>query len=149
MSGHAVPTSADDRRLSRAIERVAAALGIPVVSAYLFGSRAEGRAHRESDLDLAILLPRDRPAGGRERFELRVALTSALIAELHENSLDLILLEEAPPQLARRIVTEGRRVFCSDPAADRAFVRDVQLRAADLEPFLRRTRAVKLRSLVR
>jgi len=70
MIEHAGPSSPEDRRLSRAIERVAAALGIPVVSAYLFGSRAEGRAHRESDLGLAILLPWDRP-GGREHFELR------------------------------------------------------------------------------
>lgn len=74
---------------------------------------------------------------------------AALTAELHEDALDLIILQEAPPHLARRIVTGGRRVFCSDPDADAAFVRDVQLRAADLEPFLRRTRAVKLRSLRR
>lgn len=56
-----------------------------LVSAYLFGSLAEGRAHRE--------------------------------------------------------------IFCSDAAADHAFVRDVQLRAADLEPFLRRLRRVKLEAL--
>ncbi|HWO71578.1 MAG TPA: hypothetical protein VNP94_12630 [Actinomycetota bacterium] len=69
MIEHAGPSSPEDRRLSRAIERVAAAVGIPW-SAYLFGWRAEGRAHRESDLGLAILLPWDRP-GGREHFELR------------------------------------------------------------------------------
>jgi hypothetical protein len=46
-------------------------------------------------------------------------------------------------------VTTGRRIYCSDPDLDHAFVRDVQLRAADLEPFLRRTRARKLASLAR
>jgi hypothetical protein len=71
------------------------------------------------------------------------------MAELQENALDLIMLQEVPPHLARRIVAGGRRVFCSDPDADAAFARDVQLRVADLEPFLRRTRAVKLRSLRR
>ncbi len=122
---------------------------MPVVSAYLFGSRAEGRAHRDSDLDLAVLLARGRVPGGRELFEVRLSLAAALAAELHEDAFDLVLLQEAPPHLARRIVTGGRRVFCSDPAADAAFVRDVQLRAADREPFLRRTRAIKLRALRR
>jgi hypothetical protein len=35
----------------------------------------------------------------------------------------------------------------AEPAAEHAFRRDVQLRAADLEPFLRRARARKLEVL--
>jgi hypothetical protein len=38
---------------------------------------------------------------------------------------------------------------CFDPEADHTFVRDVQLRAADLEPFLQRVRRVKLEALGR
>lgn len=34
-------------------------------------------------------------------------------------------------------------------APDRAFVRDAQLRAADIEPFLRRTRRLKLAAIRR
>jgi len=147
MGGEDATVAPEDRRVGEAVRRVAEALGLPIVSAYLFGSRAEGRAHRESDLDLAVLLPPGRFGVGRELFEIRLALASALTAELHEDALDLIILQEAPPHLARRIVTEGRRVFCRDPEVDAAFARNVQLRAADLEPFLRRTRAVKLRSL--
>lgn len=139
----------DDRALAEAIERAASRVGVRVVSAYLFGSHAEGRSHRESDLDLGILLPADGPSGARERFEARVKLASALMAELHENALDVVLLRDVPPELARRIVTMGRRVLCADPEADAAFVREVQLRAADLEPFLRRTRAAKLRAILR
>ncbi|HXF73822.1 MAG TPA: nucleotidyltransferase domain-containing protein [Actinomycetota bacterium] len=149
MAGGGTAVALEDRRIAEAVARCAEALGVPIVSAYLFGSRAEGRAHRESDLDLAVLLPPGRYAPGKELFEIRVALASALMAELHEDALDLILLQEAPPHLARRIVTGGRRVFCADPDADAAFARDVQLRAADLEPFLRRTRAVKLGTLRR
>jgi hypothetical protein len=54
-----------------------------------------------------------------------------------------------PPHLGRRIVTTGRRLACADPAADHAYVRDMQLRAADVEPFLRRTRRIKLEALRR
>ena len=69
-------------------------------------------------------------------------LSAALAA-----TVDLVVLNDAPPLLARRIVTSGRRLFCSDPEADHGFVRDVQLRAADLAPFLRRTRRLKLAAL--
>lgn len=50
-------------------------------------------------------------------------------------------------RLARAIVTRGRRFFCADCEADHAFVRDAQLRAADLDPFLRRRRKIKLSAL--
>jgi hypothetical protein len=61
----------------------------------------------------------------------------------------VVVLNDAPPLLGRRIVIKGRRVFCADAEADHAFVRDVQLRAADLEPFLRRMGQLKLDALRR
>ena len=120
-----------------------------VVSAYLFGSHASGSAHRESDVDVGILVDRRLYPSARDRFEARVSLGSALIAALHENDVDVIILNDAPPVFARRVVTKGTRVFSADEEADRIFVRDVQLRAADLEPFLRRYRKKKLEALAR
>jgi hypothetical protein len=61
----------------------------------------------------------------------------------------VVILDDAPPHFARRIVLCGVRVFCDDRERDHAFVRDVQLRAADLEPFLRRTRRTKLEAIRR
>jgi hypothetical protein len=49
----------------------------------------------------------------------------------------------------RAIVTKGLRVFVRDAEADHAYVRDVQLRAADLAPWLRRLRRRKLEALRR
>jgi predicted nucleotidyltransferase len=118
-----------------------------VLAAYLFGSRAEQRAHRQSDVDVGVLLDRRRYPTRRERFEAGVRLASELIHALRSNELDVVVLNDAPPELGRHIVTRGRRVFCSDPAADHDYVRDVQLRAADLAPFLRRMRRIKLGSL--
>jgi uncharacterized protein len=113
---------------------------LPVVSAYLFGSEARGTAHRDSDVDVAVLL---RPEAGHDRaraFDLRVTITSQLIAALHRNQVDVVVLQQVPPLLARAIVIGGRRVFCRDAEADRRFVRDTQLRAADLEPFVQKGR---------
>lgn len=120
-----------------------------VVSAYLFGSHAAGRAHRESDVDVGVLLDRDRYPDRRDRFDVRVRLGSELIDTLDTNEVDVVVLNDAPPLLGRRIVVEGRRVFRGDAEADHAYVRDVQLRAADLRPFLERTRRLKLEALRR
>jgi predicted nucleotidyltransferase len=115
-----------------------------VVSAFLFGSVAEGRSHRESDIDVGVLLSRDVYATERERFDAGVRLSSEIVGTLGKNAIDVVVLNDAPPHLARRIVTSGRRVFSAAPEVERDFVRDTQLRAADLEPFLRRTRRLKL-----
>jgi len=111
-----------------------------VVLAYLFGSEAEHRTHRESDVDVAVLLDRGLLPTARDRFDYRVRLTSELIAVLHRNEIDVVILNDAPPLLGRRIVTDGQKVFGRHPAAEHAFVRDVQLRAADVAPFVERGR---------
>jgi len=120
-----------------------------LVSAYLFGSYSEARAHRESDVDVAVLLDRRVFGTRRERFEERLRLIGAVGSALGRNDVDLVILNDAPPELGARIVTRGVRLFCSDADADHAFVRDVQLRAADLAPFLRRMRGIKLEALKR
>ena len=44
-----------------------------VISAYVFGSHAEGRTHRESDVDVAVLLDRARYPDEASRFDARCA----------------------------------------------------------------------------
>jgi predicted nucleotidyltransferase len=119
-----------------------------VTSAYLFGSHAAGRAHRESDVDVGVLLSWERYPNRDERFEARVRLGSELIHALRENEVDVVVLNDAPPLFARRIVWAGIRAYVADPDVDRDFVRDVQLRAADVEPFLRRMRRRKLEAML-
>ena len=41
-------------------------------------------------------------------------------------------VDDVPPELGRHVVTTGRRLYVDDREADHAFVRDVQLRAADV-----------------
>jgi predicted nucleotidyltransferase len=131
------------KSITEAVERLlSTSAGTEVVSVYLFGSRIEGREHRESDVDLAIRLT---PHLSREeRFEMRLRLTSELIAALHCNEIHVVVLNDAPPLFARRIALEGKRIYCADAEADHAFRRDIQLRAADLEPFIERGRRALL-----
>jgi uncharacterized protein len=118
-----------------------------LVAVYLFGSQAEGRAHRESDVDVAILLAPATCPSERDRFALRVALGSDLMQALSTNLVDVVILNDAPPLFGRRIVTEGRCVFETDKERHQEFVRNVQLRAADFEPFFRRMQRLKLEAL--
>lgn len=134
---------------SRLTQRLGADPSNGIVAAYLFGSVAEGHPHSESDVDLGVLLDRRRFPGARERFDRRLELLSRLSGAALDRRIDLVILNDAPPQFARRIVTSGRRFLCADAEVERAFVRDVQLRAADLEPFLRRMRRIKLESMER
>ena len=120
-----------------------------VQAAWLFGSHRDGRSHRDSDVDLAVLLEHGRYPDARARFEARVAMTADIVALLHRNEIDLVVLNDAPPRFARHIVLDGRRVHCSDPKAEHAFRRDIQLRAADIGPFLDRMRRIKLEALSR
>jgi predicted nucleotidyltransferase len=120
-----------------------------LVSAYVFGSHVTGRVHRESDVDVAVLLNRGAFPTSHSRFETRLALSSALAREVGTEAVDLVVLNDAPPHLVRHIMSDGTRVFCADLEADHAARRLALQRAADLEPFLRRTRRVKLRAIAR
>jgi predicted nucleotidyltransferase len=133
-------------RLTRAL---AGPRGAGVASAYLFGSHAEGRPHRESDVDVGVLFDRRALPNARDRFEAALRLSAGLQAALGTRLVDLVVLNDAPPGLGRAIVSRGRRLICSEEGADHAFIRDVQLRAADVEPFLRRARRHKLEALAR
>ena len=139
---------ADSRTLEGALrEHFHRAGPAGVASVYLYGSAARGRMHAESDVDVAVLVDRDCFPSREQRSGERVRLTAELIHVLGNNDVDLVVLNDLPPGLGRHAVTEGIRVYLADPDADHAFCRDVQLRAADLDPFLRRMRLIKLRAL--
>ena len=108
-----------------------------VASAYLFGSHSEARSHRESDLDVAVLLDRRVFGTNRERFEERLRLIGAVGSALGRNDVDLVILNEAPPDLGARIVAGGLRVFCSNgrrtaPSSETfSFARPIRRRSSE------------------
>lgn len=120
-----------------------------VVALYLFGSVAQDTTHHDSDVDVGILIDREAAPSHTDRSEVRVRLGSDLIAVTGRNEVDVVLLNDAPPLFARAIVTGGKRLLCQDEEADRRFVRDTLLRAADLDPWLRRMQRIKVEALGR
>lgn len=106
-----------------------------VLSLYLYADGGDVGSQRDSDLDVAVLLDPEEFPDRKSRSQLRLTLTSDLIHALRDNHVDLVILNDAPPTLGKKIVTGWPRIFCADPETDHAFVRDVQLQAADMELF--------------
>ncbi|GEM_PF-477399 len=141
------PTSAAYRARAAAYFEDQAPAGI--VAAYLHGSTARNMRHKESDVDIGVLADRETHPNQTQRLELRVRLASELIAALGTNAVDVVVLNDVPPGLAARVVLDGRLLMMSDAEKVHAFTRDVQLRRADLAPFLRRTNRLKREALAR
>jgi predicted nucleotidyltransferase len=82
------------------------------VVAYLFGSTAGGTAHHLSDIDVALLLPRDTDRETAMEMRLRVA---AGLEVLSGRSVDVIVLNQAPPLLRFQVIQQGQVLVDRDP----------------------------------
>lgn len=118
-----------------------------IVSVYLFGSRARGTQHRDSDIDVAVLFDREALPARGDRSRAALELSNELIALTHCNAVDVVVLNDATPELARQATEDGVRAHCNNEEMDRRFRLLMQLRYIDLAPFLRRTRRIKVDAL--
>ena len=106
-----------------------------LLSMYLYAGGGDAGTLRESDLDIAVLLDPDHFPDRRSRSQFRLKLASDLIHALRDNRLDLVILNDSPASLGKKVVTGWPRIFCTNSEADHSFVRDIQLQAADMELF--------------
>lgn len=83
-----------------------------IIAFYLFGSYAAGRATPQSDIDLAILFDK---SFERERYlPERLRLMGELSIVLETDRVELVVLNEAPPALAYRVIKDGELLFARD-----------------------------------
>ena len=83
-----------------------------VLEAYLFGSAAGGSAQAHSDVDVAVYLREPRPPASA--FGHAADLTAALMRALGTSRVDVVILNDAPPLLYRRVLRDGVRVLARD-----------------------------------
>lgn len=107
-----------------------------VASVYLFGSRAKGIQHPQSDFDIGVLL--SNPA------LLMKESTQNLYQDLYEIlsdfyktmvDIDIVFLQETTGQLRYHVVKEGKILFDIEPKIRRRFEDNTILEHADFEPY--------------
>lgn len=86
---------------------------VRIAYALVFGSHARGKASAESDLDVAIGLA----DGARGLSPLELGGLVSRLEQVTAQTVDMVLLEEAPPGLAYRVFRDGRAVFVRDREA--------------------------------
>ena len=86
-----------------------------VLDAYLFGSVARGDTHGESDVDVAVWI--DESVDCEEGYGLDSDLAADLMAGLHRNDVDVVLLNSVGPVLYHRVLRDGVRVLSRDSRA--------------------------------
>ena len=118
----------------------AALLEHPVVlEAYLFGSAARGEAGPESDIDIAVYLD---PGVEEPPMGHAAVLTTALMAALHQDNIDLVTLNTAPPLLYHRVLRDGIRLVARDVRATITREGRALSRYCDYLPHLRKIDSV-------
>jgi uncharacterized protein len=85
---------------------------------YLFGTFGTEMEQRDSDLDLALLLP---PAEARNEKILAFSSCRDDLETLTRRSVDLINLREANTVLQNEIISEGRLIYTADEVKTDAF----------------------------
>ena len=80
--------------------------------AYLFGSVAEGKEGKLSDVDLAVFL--DESLSKLERFRLQLKLISELTSILKTDRIDLVIMNDAPLTLNYEIIKANHPLLVRD-----------------------------------
>ena len=107
-----------------------------IQAAYIFGSVAHGRTHPDSDIDIAVLL--GRPIPDARAVNYRLGLARDLGVALGRNDVQLVILNQAPPLLAHRVLSQGTLVFERSRSARVRFQVQTASRYADHVPALER-----------
>lgn len=110
-----------------------------IAAVYLFGSTAAGTAGADSDVDVAVLFdtPPARTLNG-PRFTIEGELETAL-----RRRVDLVVLNEAPADLAIRVMRYGRLLYDGNRSKRIAFEVRTRSIAFDMEPMLTQYRAAR------
>lgn len=117
--------------------------GTRVFLAYAHGSRVQGVARSDSDLDIGYYLDSGRspPLSIAEEMRLADRLSCRLGVEV-----DLRNLGAAPLEWRARVLEQGFRLYCADEPARVTVERELMVRWFDERPRLERIHAERLRS---
>ena len=130
MSGNTIP-QVDGQDLVDVLRSAAEAElpAMPVVFAYLYGSRAGGNARPDSDVDVGVLLDPDVAAS--ESLASRVA--DALTARSRVGGIEVTVLNDAPIRFLGRVLRSRVVLYSRDEPARVEFESRIGRMADDVE----------------
>jgi predicted nucleotidyltransferase len=121
---------------SREIAEKLESLDDRLIAAYLFGSVARGTDHRDSDIDIGVLL---RSVPPEQLNSLRFLMEGEL-ERVVGRRCQVVILNNAPPDLVHRVLRDGHLLVDRDRAARIAFEVRSRNEYFDLLPILNRYR---------
>ena len=112
-----------------------------IQEAYLFGSRATGRAQAHSDIDVAVYV--DLGLADESGYGYASSLAADLMSAAGSSDVDVVILNQAPPVLYHRVLRDGRRILTRDPLATAAREGYALSRYCDYVPQLAKIEAAR------
>ena len=104
-----------------------------ILFAYLYGSYALNAFHSKSDIDIAVYL---KPSDIKAYLQKEKELTAALITKLHNDNIDLRILNTLPFLLKYKVIKEGLPILIKDESERVNFETMVMNRFFELKPYL-------------
>lgn len=104
-----------------------------ILFAYIFGSVARQQARPDSDVDIALYVTRK-----RNFFSYRLKILRLLEKALHQENIDVVILNEAPLSLRFLVQKQGMLLFEKSHDARIRFEVQTMKEYWDYEPYLLR-----------
>ncbi len=103
-----------------------------IIAAYLFGSTATGRTHRQSDIDIGILL--------KTRYKQSPLYSSRLARSISKilpskNEPDVRVLNNASPRFLFQVIKNGKLIISKNEKKRVQFETGVISQYLDIKPF--------------
>lgn len=115
-----------------------------VVAVYLYGSRAEGKEGRASDVDIGVLIDSsDRKTQVEKRTRYMLDLSAVLRKEIHP-----VILNSAGEELMRQIFIKGKCILVNDPKKLSLFKMTMFARIADFSYYRRQMQSGLIRNIM-
>jgi hypothetical protein len=115
-----------------------------IVAAYLFGSVAAGKAHKFSDVDVALLLAEN--IASKRAWDIRLEVMGDAETAFKRRA-DVIVINESGLVLGFQVLRTGQVIFERDKAARCRFEMILRSQYYDYQPYLAYQQAEFLRRL--
>jgi len=128
-----------DSKIVATVKGIVATETDPSLAAvYFFGSAAAGKTGPLSDIDIAILLVDD--FSDRDYLDKQLELQAKFCRGLRTDQVDVVILNQASPLLAHRVLSRGRLLFSRSDRERQAFFVKTIREYLDTEPLRREGR---------